>query len=410
MAASRTATTPEPVRPVHDDERRARLARRHALHPEHRLDSVEAVAGAMVALHATEAATVHLAVAARSDRTVADVERALYDDRTVVKQLAMRRTLFGFPRELLPAVLASSSTRVAATERARHAMMLERAGLCEDGLAWFDAAEAATLAALADGVARTAAQVRALTPDHDLELDLAPGKPYNRSSPVAPWVLTHLAAEGRLVRGRNAGRWRVNKPAWTLMSTWLGELPARPPVEEAYAALVGRWLRSFGPGTEDDLQWWLGDTKTVVRRALADLDAVPVGLDSGDVGWLLPDDLDEIDPVTPWAALLPVLDPTVMGWKQRGFYLPDEVARRHTDANGNIGATAWWEGRVVGAWVQAADGTVVVHPDSPLADDARRGLEAEAERLTAWLDGEVVGTIYTSPAAKEARAGLTGPG
>ena len=398
--------TPEPVRHVSDDERRARLARRHALHPDHRLDSVEAVADAMVALHATEAATVHLAVAARSDRVVADVERALYDDRTVVKQLAMRRTLFGFPRDLLPAVLASSSMRVATSERARHAGMLEKAGLTGDGLAWFAEAEAATLAVLADGVARSAAEVRALTPEHDLVLDLAPGKSYNRPSPVAPWVLTHLACDGHLVRARNAGRWRVNKPAWTLMSAWLGETPELPTAQEGYAALVSRYLRTFGPATEDDVQWWLGDTKAVVRRAFEDLGAVPVSLDSGTVGWLLPDDLDEEEAVTSWAALLPVLDPTVMGWKERPFYLDPSVARRHTDANGNIGATAWWQGRVVGAWVQSADGQVHVVPDASLPAAARRALDAEAARLTAWLGGEVVGTIYTSPAAKDARAGL----
>jgi hypothetical protein len=404
--AARTST-PDPadtVRTVTDSERRARIARRHAVHPDHRLDSVEEVAEAMVALHATEAATVHLSVAARSDRTVADVERALYDDRSVVKQLAMRRTLFAFPRDLLPSVLSSSSARVAASERSRHAGMLEKAGLVEDGLAWIAEAEATTLAALSDGVTRTTAEVRRLTPDHDLMLDLAPGKSYNRQSPVAPWILTHLAVDGVLVRGRNAGHWRINKPAWTLMSTWLGEEPERPPAREGYAELVRRWLRTFGPGTEDDVQWWLGDTKGTVRQALADVEAVPVALESGATGWLLPDDLDETEPVTPWAALLPVLDPTVMGWKQRGFYLDDAVARRHTDANGNIGATAWWEGRVVGAWSQEPDGTVVVHPDGPLPRAATTALEAEARRLTAWMGGEVVGTIYTSPAVKEARA------
>jgi hypothetical protein len=398
--------TAEPVRRVGDDERRARLARRHALHPDHRVGTVEAVAEAMVALHATEAASVHLAVAARRDCRVADVERALYEDRSVVKQLAMRRTLFAFPRDLLPAALASSAARVAATERARHAVMLEKAGVAVDGTAWLAAAEEATLAVLADGVPRTSSEVRLLTPEHDAMVDPSPGKPYSRPGPVAPWILTHLAASGHLVRARNTGHWRVNKPAWTLMSAWLGEAPVLPTAAEGYAALVARWLRTFGPGTERDVQWWLGDTVGTVRRTLADLGAVPVALDSGEVGWLLPDDLDVVEPVTPWAALLPVLDPTVMGWKARGFYLADEVAGLHTDANGNIGTTAWWDGRVVGSWVQTADGTVHVVADAPLDARARAALDREAARLTAWLGGEVVGTIYSSASMKQARAGL----
>ncbi len=392
------------VRTVGDDERRARLAQRHALHPEHRRGSVEAVVEAMTVLHATEAASVHLAVAARSDLGVADVERALYADRSVVKQLAMRRTLFVLPRDLLPAALASCSARVAATERARHAMLMGKGGFEGDATAWLAEAEQATLAVLSDGVARTSTEVRALTPDHDRLVSPSPGSAYGKPVPITPWLLTHLAADGLLVRADNAGHWRVNKPRWTLMARWLGEEPSRPGSRAGYAALVGRWLRTFGPGTEADVQWWLGDTKTVVRQALADLEAVPVALDSGAVGWLLPDDLEEVEPATAWASLLPVLDPTVMGWKGRSFFLPDPA--RHTDRAGNIGTTAWWDGRVVGCWVQAPDGQVVVHLDQPLPADADRALDAEAERLTAWLDGVVVGTVYPSPAMREARSTL----
>lgn len=398
-----TAPAATPVRQVGDDERRARLARRHALHPDHRLSATEDVVAAMTALHATEAASVHLAVAARSTGlTVVDVERALYDDRSVVKQLAMRRTLFTFPRELLPAVLGSSSARVAVTERSRHAVMLERAGLTDDGVTWLLDAEAAALAVLADGVARTSTEVRALTPEHDVMVDPSPGRAWSRPGPVAPWVLTQLAAAGEIVRGANAGHWRVNKPTWTTMAHWLGDRPEPLPAREGYAELVRCWLRTFGPGTETDLQWWLGDTKTATRQALADVAAVPVGLDSGDVGWLLPDDVDPVGPVAPWATLLPVLDPTVMGWKQRGFYLPEE--RLHSDTNGNLGTTVWWDGRVVGCWVQEPDGRVVPVLDAPLPGPAETVVRAEAERLSAWLDGQVVGTVYPSPAMKAARA------
>jgi hypothetical protein len=365
------------------------------------LSSAEEVVGAMTVLHATEAASVHLAVAARSDRSVADVERALYDDRSVVKQLAMRRTLFVFPRSLLPAALASSSARVAVTERARHAGMLEKAGHTDDGVTWLREAEAAFLAVLADGQARTTADVRAETPDFDVLVDPAPGKSYSSPTPVAPWIMTHLAADGLLVRGRNAGHWRINKPTWTLMETWLGEVPSRPSPDEGYAALVAGWLRTFGPGTEDDVQWWLGDTKGVVRRALADLGAVAVSLDSGAVGWVLPDDVEEVSPVAPWAALLPVLDPTVMGWKGRDFYLGPHREQLF-DRAGNAGTTAWVDGRIVGCWVQDEEGVVSVRLLEPVPSAAREALDAEAQRLTTWLDGERVNSVIRPPAMARA--------
>ncbi len=98
------------------EERRARLAVRHALMPSARVASPEAVTQAMTVLHATEAATVYLSYWTRSQSPdQADCTRALYEERSLVKQLAMRRTLFVFPRDLLPA-WASASARVAKAE------------------------------------------------------------------------------------------------------------------------------------------------------------------------------------------------------------------------------------------------------------------------------------------------------
>ena len=141
--------------------------------------------------------------------------------------------------------------------------------------------------------------------------------------------------------------------------------PRRTLPTAATASWSRRWLRSFGPGTEADLVWWLGATKGAVRRALGELDAVEVSLSEG-VGYLLPDDLDDLPEPEPWAALLPVLDPATMGWKQRDFYLDPEDRPYLFDTNGNGGTTAWWCGRVVGCWVQDPDGVVVVVPRGDL--------------------------------------------
>ena len=114
---------------------------------------------------------------------------------------------------------------------------------------------------------------------------------------------------------------------------------------------------------------------------------------------MLPDDLDQEDDVEPWAGLLPVLDPTVMGWKQRGFYL-GEHAPHLFDRNGNAGTTAWWDGRIVGCWVQDDAGVVEVRLLEKLPRAAVAALESEAARLTDWLDGVRVSTVYPSSAMK----------
>ncbi|MCY1144975.1 winged helix DNA-binding domain-containing protein [Actinoplanes sp. Pm04-4] len=377
-----------------DDERRARLAVRHALAVK--VDSPEAATEAMTVLHATEPPTVYLSCWARvRSLSVADVDRALYVDRTLVKQLAMRRTLFVFPVGLLAAAWPSASARVAATERTRMAQDAVTAGLAEDGHEWLDQARTAVIEALAavpDG--RSALELRRSVPLIDVKVAVRAGEMW-----TAGRVLTHLGLTGDLVRGLNTGGWHVSRPQWTLMRHWLADLPALLTAEEGYRELVRRWLFTFGPGTEDDIVWWLGSTKAVVRTALKSLDAEPVTLDGGATGWLLPDDLDEVTFDQPWAALLPVLDPTVMGWKGRDFYLGPHREQLF-DTRGNAGTTAWLNGRAVGCWVQDPSGAVHLKLLSEVDDHGRTLLEAEAERLTAWLDGFRVGSVYSSPAMK----------
>ncbi|WP_432841931.1 winged helix DNA-binding domain-containing protein [Dactylosporangium sp. CA-092794] len=384
------------MRHVSDAERRARLAVRHALVPAFRAGSAQAVTRAMTALHATEPATVYLSCWARTGSlAAADVDRALYEGRDLVKQLAMRRTLFVFPRELLPAVWPSASARVAANERARMAAEVVKAGLAADGHAWLDRARAEVLAVLAGAPGgRTATEIRLAVPMIDVKVTVTPTDPWSASR-----VLTQLGATADIVRGANTGGWHTSRPRWTLMRHWLGTVPAPLGAAEGYREIVRRWLYSFGPGTEDDLVWWLGATKTAVRTALAELGAVAVALEPGATGWLLPDDLGEVSDPGPWAALLPVLDPAVMGWQGRDFYLGPHRDRLF-DRRGNAGTTAWAGGRVVGCWVQDAAGAVEVRLLEPVTPAERRLLDAEAARLTEWLAGFRVPMAYLSPAMK----------
>jgi hypothetical protein len=74
------------------------------------------------------------------------------------------------------------------------------------------------------------------------------------------------------------------------------------------------------------------------------------------------------------------------------------------DTNGNAGTTAWWDGRVLGCWAQDPDGVVVLNLLEDVGSDARAALDAEAARLTAWLEGHRVSTVYPSIAMKAAVA------
>jgi hypothetical protein len=369
---------------------------------------VEQVARDLVGLHGTTASTVYLSAWARVPGfTVADMDRALYDERTLVKQMAMRRTLFVVPVGSLDVVCAAVGARVAEAEARRLVRDVERAGLHPDGAAWLRAACSAVLAALDDGRELTAAQLRAEVPLLEGTLSYGAGRSWGGAVPIGPRVLTVLSAEGRVVRAANQGAWTASRPRWAAMRHWTGR-PVRPmDPGEALARLVRAWLLAFGPGTEQDLKWWLGGTIGATRRALARLEAVEVALEGGGSGYLLPEDLAPAPAVAPWAALLPELDPTTMGWYGRDWYLG---AHRPAifDSAGNAGNTAWWQGRIVGGWAGAPDGEVVLHLLEDVGAEGRRALAAEAERLTGWLGGTSVRGGYPSPLVR--RLGGAGPG
>src|SRR5919198_1309331 len=116
------------VRRIDDQERRARLAVRHHLAPGARASSVVDAADDIVGLHGTDPVSVYLSAWARTrNLTVATVEDALYDSRTLLKFLGMRRTMFVVPIELAGIIHAACTTAIARRERSRLHSMLETA-------------------------------------------------------------------------------------------------------------------------------------------------------------------------------------------------------------------------------------------------------------------------------------------
>jgi hypothetical protein len=375
---------------VTDDHRRARIGRRHGLHPDHRYDAVATATTAMAALHATEPATPHLALHARVRAlTVADVERALYDERTLVKVMAMRRTLFVVRRELLAALAGSAGRRVADGERRRLAK--EASALDQQlGAKWIATASKEVVDRLT-GCELSVRELRDALPHLGGTFTAAPGTKWSAEVSTMSRLLTILTAEGNVVRAHNAGHWRISRPRWTSMASWLGEELTPTDSQTGYAEVVRHWLWTFGPGTENDLAWWLGSTKTAVRTALADLDAQQVRLEDGSTGWVLRDDTADLEasPETePWVALLPTLDPTTMGWRERGFYLDPAHTPYLFDAAGNGGTTLWANGRIVGCWVQDEQERVRPIVMEDLSPRARRLVDAEAARLDEFIGRE----------------------
>jgi hypothetical protein len=388
------------VRTISIAERRARLARRHRLVADARADDFAALAGDMVGLHATDPASVYLAAQARMrDVTVAEIERVLYEERRALRMLGMRRTMFVFPLELAAVVQAACTNAIAAAQRRRYGRMLEQAGIARDGAAWLDDVVRETLAALERRGQAYARELSQDVPRLREKITYGEGKKWAGTFTVTTWALFLLAADGKIVRGRPRGSWTSSQHVWVPAPSWFDEpMPVLDP-SVARTELVRRWLATFGPGTVDDLKWWTGLPLGQVRAALAEAEPIEVGLD-GATGLVLRGD-DEPEPSPePWAALLPALDPTVMGWKLRAWYL-GEHGQRLFDTSGNAGPTVWFNGRIVGGWATRDSGEVVFRFLEDVGADGAALVEAEAERLTDWLGETRVIPRFGTPLERE---------
>jgi hypothetical protein len=352
----------------------------------------------MVGLHATDPATVYLAVRARGSAGE-ELHRALYEERALLRMIGMRRTLFVFPLDLAAVVQAACTESIAAAQRQRYAKEIEKGGIAKDGLRWLARAETATLKALQARGTAFATELSADVPQLRKKAHYGEGKTWAGSVSMTSWVLFMLAAEGRIVRGPPRGTWTSSQWSWAPADQWLKKPLERLEPDVARTELASEWLKAFGPAGADDLKWWTGWSLTHARAALAAIGAEEVDLD-GRPGFIVPGD-DEVEPeVEPWIAFLPALDPTVMGWKERDWYLGEHRPALF-DTAGNAGPTVWWNGRIVGGWSVRKDGEIPFRLLEDVGSDAKAAIEAEAVRLGDWLGEVKVLPRFATPLAKE---------
>jgi len=395
---------------------------RHRLSvPANGVVSVADAARAMVALHATDPATVYLSAWARTGCAAADLEEALYESRRLVRALGMRRTMWVVPAAHLPVVQRACTDDVARRLRRQLERDLERLGGIANAGPWLRDVGESVVAALAARGGAAGAELSADEPRLRTQLVYAADKSYGGPQNITSRVLMLLSAEGLIVRGRPRGGWTSGTFTYHPAREWLDgaadagaagsgagkdgpDADADP--DAARAELARRWLWTFGPAPVSDLQWWGGWTKTQTKAALASLPVTEADLD-GQPGVMLADDDDPgdgpADGPAPVAALLPALDPTPMGWQERAWFLGPHAPVLF-DRTGNIGPTVWWAGQVIGGWAQRSSGEIVFRLLEDAGSDAVAAVEAEAAKLESWLGPLRVTPRFRAPLERELSA------
>lgn len=363
----------------------------------------------VVALHSSDPATVFLSVLVRmsdpSTEAIASVERALYVDRTVVRHHAMRRTLWVMSPHIARLAHAAATEKVARTERRRTVAALGQSGV-DDPERWLDTAVREIEALLErDGPMSTRAIGAAL---NHLAVPVAFGS--STKNPVTmnahAKVLQGAGFDGTLLRTEPTGSWISSEYLWAPTTSWIGEPLAGLEEAEAAAELLDLWLRRFGPATETDIAWWFKWTVGLTRRSLAAVDARPVELEGSESpGFVAVDDPDVPEDPGPWVRLLPGLDPTAMGWKERNWYIEPRFVPRLFDRAGNVGPTVWADGEIVGGWIQQPDGRIAVELLRDLDSAHAVLLDQAIDELRGAVGDVVVRPRFPAPSQRDLYAG-----
>ncbi len=364
--------------------------RRQHLQQRAPLGSLLSVVTRLCGLHAQVMSSAELTAWARVeglDRR--EIQRALWDDRTLVKTWAMRGTL-----HLLPAKeLSLWHAALGASRRYLNpAVWQKHFGITIDELDRVTAAIGAALTGRLLTREELAQEVGRLTGSAEYGVKIA----------QSSWgtILRPAAFTGRLCFGPSLGQ-RVQ---FTRPDTWLAAAPALVDRHVAAAELTRRFLGAYGPATYRDLaRWWGGGGGlSTARQWIASLEeeVCPVDLD-GTPAWMLAKHAREARDMPPIRSvrLLPGFDQYVVAASCHAErLLPGDLRSRVYRPQGWISPVLLVNGRMEGIWRHEIRGSRVevgIEPFVKAPVWVRRAAGLEAERLAAFL-GSTLSLVWKS--------------
>ncbi|HEX9989011.1 MAG TPA: winged helix DNA-binding domain-containing protein [Chloroflexia bacterium] len=331
-----------------------------------------------------------LALWARADElTPKDVQSALWQDRTLVKTWAMRGTLHLLTARNLPLYVAARSMH----DDRNWLGYFTYYGITP---AQYDAFIAAVPHVLG-GEPMTREQLSTTVARHIGAPEL--GKLLLSSSWGSLWKPSAL--RGDLCFGPNQGRnvTFVNPSRWLSLNAKQNGQPLDPHL--ALQEIARRYLHTYGPATPQDFaRWWDGSSRLLAAKKLFhslenELEAVDV---EGWPAFALRTTLGPMQEheLSGSVNLLPLFDAYVLGGgRDIEQLLPKAYKSRVFRPQGWISAVVLVDGYMKGVWEhksQRGQTIVKVRMFSPssLTASVRNGIEAEAERLSAFLNAKVI--------------------
>jgi hypothetical protein len=374
----------------------ARRMARHALTQPATDLSPAGVAGLLCGAHAQVPSAAELSIGRRiAGGTRADVQRALWAERTLVKTFGPRGTIHLLPTADLPmwtGALSALPSSVPAhpegvrfpAEQAQEVLAAIGAALADDELTVDELTEAIADRAGPWAVERTM----------DAFGDKWPRWRQLTSTAAHRGMLCFGPDRGRKVTYTNPHRWRP------------GFRPADG--DSALSTLVTRYLHAYGPATPQHFARWLGIPPRYATglfgRLAGELERVEL---DGEPAWTVAGDTAAPPRPHRGIRLLPYFDAYVVAGQPRDRLYPGAAAARALTPAGQAGnyPVLLVDGVVGGVWHQRRSGrklAITVEPLRELTAPQRRQLDAEAGLVGAVMEATAtltVGTVTVGPHA-----------
>ena len=347
------------------------------------------IASRLCGVHAQILGAAELAIGRRiAGATRSDVQRALWQDRSLIKTFGPRGTVHLLATADLPMWTGALSALPIAVGQHPEPVRFTPAEEDEVIAAIGDALEDAELT-----VAELTDAVRERTGPWAVERTM---DAFQDKWPRWRQLTSTAAHRGVLCFGPDKGR----NVTYTSPHRWL---PGFVPEDgsEAVRAFVRRYLHAFGPATPEHFARWLGATPRGARAVFATMgdELEPVDVD-GDRAWVAAGDTDVPSSPPRGVRLLPYFDAYVVAGQPRARLFPGAAASRALTPSGQAGnyPVVLIDGIAGGVWHHRRAGRrveITVEPLGELTPTQRRELEAEVALVARVLEADPVLRIGT---------------
>ncbi|MFX1328316.1 MAG: DNA glycosylase AlkZ-like family protein [Promethearchaeota archaeon] len=335
---------------------------------ETKCDDIIQITEDLCGLHSTGLKTSYLSLFVRSNNfKKEDLERALYINKTLGRIRGMRKTLFIQTKSMIPTVFPATFSLIEKTFEKY--MEYHKISFKE--------------------YQEISKQIINLLKGRELSAS-AIKKELNSKINI-PAIIHLMCNYGILIRTKPIKDWKDRRNEYALFNDYFPTINLEEVnQEEAIQYLIKKYIKTYGPVSENDISWWTGLTKSKVRDTIKtfedSLKKVKISTCKGNF-LMNYSDINKLQKLTnldkPPLLLLPELDPYPMGYKERERYVNIHNYNKIFDRSGNIAATIFLDGIVIGVWdtEEKPKPTIKFHLFDPIEKNLLEELYSKAIKI-----------------------------